>query len=306
MNNLTTTTPSTVPAAPSILTSTSTTLPPHVGAPQTSSSLTSVSSTTSTTPPASAPRSSSPTPTSTQTAASSKPTSTSSAAPNVTQRPAPGPHSSNNRLASGVVAGIVVAVAVGIALLTFLATFFIMRRKRNSRGELQRGTSSDRRIPGANAGPRDFAREPKGPTVTEAGSDLATFENFLPQSADDNTIRSKAKTTLDQIELYVENFYQDASAASTPNVSKLATFESPYLPSSVSSLLQQSRNRRALIKHSLARFVTSSISPTAGPDNCLLPTEFALLPRALEGSKTNTTAKLGECIAKGGNHIKCR
>lgn len=136
---------------------------------------------------------------------------------------------------------------------------------------------------------------PKKPFVTEASSASGTYENYLPQSADDRTIQQRAKAILDQIELHVENFYRNSSSsAPRPDNAELALFDSPYLPASLTSLLPRSKNRVNIMKHALAQSVTSSISPSAGPARSLLPTEYALLPHTVTSARSGVSTKAGE------------
>lgn len=129
----------------------------------------------------------------------------------------------------------------------------------------------------------------KKPILTEANGASATYEDYLPQSADDKTIQQRTQSTLDQIELHVENFYRhSSSSALRPDNAELAKFDSPYLPASLATLLPRSNNRRNIMKHALAQSVTSSISPSADPARSFLPTEYTLLP------DNGASAKAGE------------
>ena len=204
--------------------------------------------------------------------------------------------STPHRLSNGAVAGIVIAVAAGIALVTFLATFLIMRRQQPSQGKRRHQSSKNSegfelRTPGK----KDQTSIAKRPFVTEVSEGAGAFENCLPQSADDSIVQQRTKATLDQLELHVENFYQKYSS-STPRIDngELARFDSPYLPASLAALLPRSKNRVNVIKHVLALFVTSSISPSANPARSLLPSEYALLPNTVTKAMSSVSAKAGE------------
>jgi hypothetical protein len=137
--------------------------------------------------------------------------------------------------------------------------------------------------------------EPKAPLVSETTSGSTSLDNFLPQSADDKTVRNNVKITLDQVELHVENFYQNTFVSgSRPAGAELATFNSPYLSNSLAALLPKTDNRVLFIKHALAQFVTSCISATAGPDRSLLPEDFVLLPSAIQSASSSRSTKPGE------------
>ena len=198
--------------------------------------------------------------------------------------------SSDHRLANGTVAGIVIGVALGLALVTFLATFMYIRRRSDSATKGKRGALDTGVV-----GQRYQDSESKGPSVTETPSGSASIDSFLPQSADDKTIHTNVKTTLDQIELHVENFYQNAASSSTKFAdAELAIFNSPYLPKSLAALLPQTNNQVPLIKHALAYFATSCISTTASPDWSLLPKAFVLLPSAIRAASSTSSTKPGK------------
>ena len=195
-----------------------------------------------------------------------------------------GSTTSNNRLSNGAVAGIVVGVALGLALLTFLATFVIMRRQQRSRSRRSYRPARD-------SGTYEMGSTTtrKKPILTEANGASATYEDYLPQSADDKTVQQRTQSTLDQIELHVENFYRhSSSSALRHDNAELTKFDSPYLPASLATLLPRSNNRSNIMKHALAQSVTSSISPSAGPARSFLPTEYTLLP------DNGASAKAGE------------
>ena len=208
-----------------------------------------------------------------------------------TPTPAPGPSAPpplNHRLSNGAVAGTVIAVALGLALLTFLATFIFMRRKQYSKSKRTYRTSGQNRGLEMNTPRhRDSTTErTKKPTSTETSGASATYEHYLPQSADDRTVQQRTKSTLDQIELHIENFYRNSSSSTIrPDNAEVAVFDSPYLPAPLASLLPRSKNRVNIIKHVLAQSITSSISPSAGSARSLLPTEYAIPPNTVSSAE---------------------
>lgn len=235
------------------------------------------------------------TPLSSQHAESTSPSSQSNTpSPSRSGKPLPSDH----RLPNGTVAGIVIGVALGLVLLTFLAIYLVMRHKRSSGGKsrYQDSKGSGTSGPGS-ADQRSRSSEPKGPLVTELPDSSGALETHLPQSADDQTVQNSAKTTLDQIELHVENFYQGVARSSSQSAeADVATFNSPYLSNSLGTLLQQSSNAVPLIKHALAHFITDSISLIANPESTLLPEEFVLLPSTVKGANASGSAKPGESL----------
>lgn len=234
-----------------------------------------------------------PSPTTSSTTATPVVTSTPKTSASSSSAHTPSANSSTNRLSNGAVAGIVIAVAVGIALITFLVTFFIMRYKQRSKGQRRYRSSEDNEL--RTPGKKGQTAISKKPFVTEASEGSRTYENYLPQSADDSTVQQKTKAILDQLELHVENFYQKSSS-STPRVdtAQLAVFDSPYLPASLASLLPRSKNKVNVIKHALAFFVTSSILPSSDPARSLLPPEYTLLPNTVTKATSSVPTKAGE------------
>lgn len=129
---------------------------------------------------------------------------------------------------------------------------------------------------------------------TQSGIFSTAFESYLPQAADDRTVQTHICTTLEQLEMHVENFYQQSSSSGSKMAeAEVMYFDSPHLPGPLASLLPQSKNRMALIKHCLTHFVVSSITSTSDPTVSLLPHEFAVLP-SLASTSESTTGKPGK------------
>ena len=223
-------------------------------------------------------------------------TSSSTTTSNPTKQPStitPVPNHSSG-LANGTVAGIVIGVALGVALITFFATFLALRRRGGSRGKTRQKSDIDGGPSGA-ARHQTLSSEPKQPFVTQTSSGSNSIDGFLPQSADDKTVQNEVKTVLDQIELHVENFYQNTPASGSRLAdAELAVFDSPYLPTSLASLLQQTNNSIPIIKHALAQFVTACITTPSDPDWSLLPEDFVLLPNAVRKRGSTRSTKPGE------------
>ena len=252
-----------------------------------SSAITPLPLVVSTNPPSSSPSSPQTSATSVSTTTSQDSASSSSAHTSPTNSSNSSPH----QLANGAVAGIVIAVALGLSLLTFLATYFLMRRRQQSKGRRRDRSSRD----SGELEMKPPRQRSKKPFATEASGVSDTYENYLPQSADDRTIHQKTKVVLDQIELHVENFYRNSSSsAPRPDNAQLAVFDSPYLPASLASLLPRSKKKTNIIKHALAQSVTSSISPSASPARSLLPTEYGLLPNTVASAMSTVSTKAGE------------
>lgn len=190
-------------------------------------------------------------------------------------------------LSNNTVAGTVVGTAVGLALVTFLLTFLLMRRKRRSRSRRRHHQPSD--------GVLVLRKSRNRPIVPKPSGASSLFEDCLPQSAEDNTVKQRARTTLEQIGFHVETFYQSLADVGTTNMDdQLAMFDSPFLPTPLATLLSQSNDKTPLIMHSLAYFVTLSISPLNGTEQSLLPIEFVTLPSSVGCVESNVWANAGK------------
>ena len=190
-------------------------------------------------------------------------------------------------LSNDTVAGTVVGAAIGVALITFLLTFLFMRRRRRSRSRRRHHRPSDRFLILRKSRNRPIVPEPSGAS--------SLFENCLPQPVEDNTVKQRARTTLEQIGFHVETFYKSLSDVGTPNFDdQLAIFDSPYLPTPLVTLLSQSKDKTPLIMHSLAYLVTNSISPVNGTEHSLLPIEFVTLPSSVGGVESSSLVNAGK------------
>lgn len=180
-----------------------------------------------------------------------------------------------------------------------------MRRRRVSRHEQDhKGPKDKTEFELADKNRQSSQSVPKEVLVTEAPKSRDTIENYLPQSADDKTVQNKVKTMLDQVELYVENFYRnDPGLSSLRPHSDVAVFDSPNLPNSLATLLLQSRHATFLIKHALAQFITSSISSRSRPGSSLLPDEFMLVPAAVESTRSTGSTKPGNISLHDKGHL---
>ena len=217
-----------------------------------------------------------------------------SAAPNHPVSPSQSPKSSSNHsLSNGTVAGIVVASAIGLALITFLLTFMFMRHKRRQNNRNQQNYQGHPGKPDRES--LQIAHlEPKAPLIPQTSISSNEIEAYLPQSVDDATLRNKVRTMLDQMELHVENFYQNAPGpGSRSNDSTIAMFDSPTLQHPLPALLMRSPAALPLIKHALVYFTTAKISLSGQLDASLLPDEFIVLPSTITAVDSGSLAKPG-------------
>ena len=185
------------------------------------------------------------------------------------------PAGNNGCISTGAVAGAAVGAAVGAAILTFLITFMFLRKK-NERS----GRHGKRRSGSGGFSTYTEKALPKDPSAGgEAILAASAWQKHLPQSADDKTIRASVKTLFDQVEVHVENFYQDSTVPMTEALqAELLRVDSPHLPESIVALLPRARSQTALIKHCLLSYIVASISTDDNSVQSLLPADYATLP----------------------------
>ena len=110
----------------------------------------------------------------------------------------------------------------------------------------------------------------------------------LPQPSDDSALCRQARTLFQQIDLHVENFYSNTDVRTLSETADAAVlhYDSHLLPSSITTQLEASINRKAIIKHCLAFLITSKIDPSNATAQSLLPAEIATLPVLLAQSSS--------------------
>ena len=198
---------------------------------------------------------------------------------------------SHSGLSNGAVAGIVIGTALGIAIVTCVITYIIMRRrlKTDDRplGASSAKVRSESNLSRQHGYSKDFellSVDPKN-----------TFEDHLPQSLDDKTIKARTKTFLEQLELFVDNFYVNRSdTAVAVSKAEIDVFDTKLLAIPLDLLLQETRQKTSVIKHALIFAASTSISSSAEPGRALLPDEFVLLPRSIASSSVGNKQRQGK------------
>ncbi|KAF4237374.1 hypothetical protein CNMCM8980_005562 [Aspergillus fumigatiaffinis] len=228
------------PSSEAVLTSTST-----------PSSLSASSPTTSVT-------SSSISPNSSSTIASS---SASSTATNQTSLPQPSP----NNVSRGALAGAIVGCIIGTAALTILGAFLFFRRRRK----------------GAPAAPPEQFPEDKLSQHPSLHLGASASSLYIPHPADDETVRARILTLFDHASLHIDNYYSSAAASNLHDPApSLASYESPYLPSPIATLLAKPGRHRVVLTHILVRELLQQITPGPGKGG-LLPACYASCPQVV-------------------------
>ena len=205
--------------------------------------------------------------------------------------PTPTRTSTSKSMASGnpgVIAGVAVGAAVGASLFTLILTVLFMRRRKQRPRHRHHSEKTRRSEFGYSGG----GRSPKSPFVVVdevQEQPRNAWEKFLPESADDDSIRMKVKTLFDQIEIHVENYYGDSPVQATQQMQAgFAQLDSPNLPESVVGLLARARAPRAVIKHCLTNLILSHIVADGDPAHTFLPAAFLSFPESLEPSSNHS------------------
>lgn len=194
-------------------------------------------------------------------------------------------HASNNQgnnvnigpVVGGTIGGLVLGLAAGVLLMLIWSR----RKRRSGKNAKQYSAMST-----FEKGPHHAATEISGDESTPYTAWLV----HLPQPADDSTLRHKAKTLLQQIDLHVENFYSDASPTSQLDSNALSAvqyYDTNLLLSSLATLLSTSKSKKALIKHCLAHLILSKTDFNNPGSHSILPPELTSLPAILAQQSAN-------------------
>ncbi|KEY80509.1 hypothetical protein BA78_5056 [Aspergillus fumigatus] len=122
------------------------------------------------------------------------------------------------------------------------------------------------------------AKPPQHPAL-HLGASASSL--YAPHPADDETVRARILTLFDHARLHVDNYYSSAAASSPHNpTTSLASYESPYLPSPIATLLAKPGRHRAVLTHILVRELLQQIPPGSGK-GALLPACYASCPQVV-------------------------
>jgi hypothetical protein len=192
----------------------------------------------------------------------------------------------SNGVPPGAVAGIAIGTCILGAAIALVAAFFLFkRRKRSSTSGLSAYDSSPELV-ALSKGPTPYIQEISQVSAPNAAAavvvkrdmdltDLSRSSDFLagvlPQTADDQTVRSKVSMLFDQIQQHVENFYRDVHASITPSMENdLTRFGTPGID--MKELLQSASMPTVAIKHALMGYVLRITSPE-GDESTLFPSD---------------------------------
>lgn len=220
-------------------------------------------------------------------------TTSSSPAGSQSKRPA-STSTSKGSSDTGAIVGAAVGCLIGGALLAFLAAWFFFKR-RNKRDQLNRQSSSyrgrDHRSPARKPVPTVAAAGIHEKSSSTSGDSGSSWQAYLPQSVDDQTIRRDIKTLFDQIDLHVDNYYTKANVRIDSGTSRaLSEYNDENLPDTIEALMANPQTSLPTIKHCIARMLVTRMSP--GNDRASLLPEYLAAPQ----TKLNSSMSPGERI----------
>lgn len=188
---------------------------------------------------------------------------------------------SSGGISDGALAGAIVGSVVGTALVTLLLAFLFFRRRRSKPAK----EVDD----GAFAGAATRHRKSK----SKSGSAFPLADIIpQPEPADDDTVRRRILTLVDQAGLHIDNYYVPGSTPahlSSEQSARLAVYNSTDVPAPIEALLAQREIRRQTLKYALVRTILRAIIPGGNGTGELLPRAFADMP-VVEGRSGMCTA----------------
>lgn len=213
----------------------------------------------------------------TSSTASSTASSTSAATAN-TEPAATSTTTSANKNAhkdTGAIVGAAIGCFLAGCLIVAIALlFFFRRRSRRSRlGPEKEGAKS--------------VEDASSVSMIGDTAPAKIWDRNLAQSDSDKDIASLVSRSLDEIELFVDEFCvkQRSPNATERTTSDLAAFQMHNPRQSVTNVLQSSPNPDVIIKHCIAGYLIQKIDPTTHDSDTLLPKEY-VLPSTTIGSES--------------------
>ena len=167
---------------------------------------------------------------------------------------------------AGAIAGAAVGAGVGAALIAIVIMWLLLRprRRRGPPSNEQRWTELKAMPPKAFEGGTGTVENARG-----------GWQNALPQSADDATVKLWIRTLFDQVQMHVENFYSDkAVSPAQDELDTVAKLDTPYLPDKAQNLIRSVKYPTAIIKHCMLCAILAKIEPFASVDQTFLPADF--------------------------------
>ncbi|EFR02006.1 hypothetical protein MGYG_05009 [Nannizzia gypsea CBS 118893] len=216
--------------------------------------------------------------------------------PTASARPSQLPASSSG-YSDGVLAGAIVASTIGSAILTCLVAYFCFYRNSSKRGAgpKNKRTQSDNHDTEVNGYRNHLSGALTLPSTQHKSDtlfsrtlhdDKSNLGSYIPNSADDQAVRSRVLTAFEQIALHVENYYSYNSSLNaepsylTQDSETIGPYNSPFLPAPAISMLAQSKDKVPVIKHCLIQTILPLVFHTTqykhhSNEESLLPPLYA-------------------------------
>lgn len=168
-------------------------------------------------------------------------------------------------------------------MIAFLIAFLLLRRRKrtpSSSKEREYPTSGLSESP---SGPQKSLNKVPDSTVSTKydGISYVTFNvksfdltPYIPESADDSTICMRIQTFFDQVGLHIDNFYSRPDSTIRLNqedTARISEYDSPFLGTSLASLLSNARIKRTVLTHALVHNLVQSIHPGTQTRSLLPP-----------------------------------
>ncbi|THC90328.1 hypothetical protein EYZ11_010207 [Aspergillus tanneri] len=192
-------------------------------------------------------------------------------------------------VSNGTLAGAIIGSIAGTAIVALLVAILYIRFRRNKEARTTQGASSTTRDTPKPLGEIQTQsrlppvgtqeKEPSG-TSSAPWSLLLNLSSYVPDPADDHAVCTRIQTLFDQAGLHVDNYYTPASPMVRPTqdaVARVNHYGSPFLPSSVATMLSKPRAQRPVLTHVLVRTLLNAIQPGMGTES-LLPQPYASSP----------------------------
>jgi hypothetical protein len=205
-------------------------------------------------------------------------------------------------VSKGAVAGIAISTAIIGAAIALFAAFFFLKRRRRSSGHPYRDFTPElgshvnvKNTPYVQVSQSSSIPPVHATAVTseKRDVDLANLHNssdflagLLAPAADEQSVRSKVAGLFKRFQDHVDSYYRDVHATMTPSMeSDLARFGGDLI-----EILENSSMPTVAIKHALAGYILSIVSPEAEDQATLFPAEIAGLKANERSSDAGTSS----------------
>lgn len=171
---------------------------------------------------------------------------------------------------TGPLAGGIVGALLGGLIIGALVAFFCLRSRQSSRRKSLRDSSDS-----YNGKPIAMdAMHKQQPQVGVAAADVTGWQKHLPQDKDDRTIANAFHSVFEQIQTYMDGFYEsETHAPSNPMIQRLEKLSSDGLV----KVLSHTDEAILVLEAILTRFIVHRISGRSSSGESFLPLEFTTI-----------------------------